>query len=226
MFSHHKILDLVSNMLWLWAFGYIFQGIAGNRKLIPVYIYGGVAGSVVFLLTVNLVPSLRANINTINPLLGAGPSLMALAIATTTLSPNYKLLGKINISSWILTALFVVLSITTVEKGGYGHMAALIAGGLMGYVFVWQLQKGNDWSQWMVDLVNWADDLFRPEKKRIKNPTKSQLFYKSKQKPFERTPHVTQQRVDDLLDKIHHKGYHSLTEEEKEFLKKASREEL
>jgi hypothetical protein len=74
--------------------------------------------------------------------------------------------------------------------------------------------------------VHWADDLFRPEKKHIKNPTKNQLFYKSNQKPFEKTPHVTQQRVDDLLDKIHHKGYSSLTEDEKDFLKKASTEEL
>jgi len=87
------------------------------------------------------------------------------------------------------------------------------------------LQKGNDWGQWMTDVVNWADDLFNPEKKHVKNPPKSQLFYKAN-KPFEKTPHVTQQRVDDLLDKIHHKGYHSLTEEEKEFLKKASMEDL
>jgi hypothetical protein len=55
---------------------------------------------------------------------------------------------------------------------------------------------------------------------------KSQLFYKANQKPFEKTPLLTQDRIDNILDKINHKGYHSLTEEEKEFLKKASTEEL
>ncbi|MEJ7682604.1 MAG: DUF6576 domain-containing protein [Segetibacter sp.] len=52
------------------------------------------------------------------------------------------------------------------------------------------------------------------------------MFYKSTQKPYKKTPHVTQQRIDDLLDKINNKGYHALTEEEKDFLKKASSEEF
>ncbi|MDQ6815428.1 MAG: rhomboid family intramembrane serine protease [Bacteroidota bacterium] len=226
MFAHFKILELVSSMLWLWGFGYIFQDLTGNRKLIPLYIYGGLAGSVFFLLTVNLIPSLRENVNSIYPLLGAGPSLMALAIAATVLAPRYKIIPRFNIPLWALTVAFILIRVGTVDTSSFGHIIALAAGGLMGYVFVWQLQKGNDWSQWMSDAVDWADDLFRPEKKRIKNPPKSQLFYKASQKPFEKTPHVTQQRVDDLLDKIHHKGYPSLTEEEKEFLKKASREDL
>lgn len=220
MFSHYKLLELVSSMLWLWGFGYIFQGLAGNRKLIPVYLYGGLAGSVFFLLIVNLIPSLRANVNSVSPLLGAGPALMALAVASTALAPTYRIFPMINIPLWVLTAFFVLIRLGTVEGGDFGHIAALVAGGLIGYVFVWQLQRGNDWSQWMTDVVHWADDLFSPEKKHIKNPPKSQLFYKSNQKPFEKTPHVTQQRIDDLLDKIHHKGYHSLSEEEKEFLKK------
>ena len=226
MFSHYRLLELISSMLWLWGFGYIFQDLAGNRKLIPVYIYGGLAGSIFFLLAVNLIPSLRENNNTTFPLSGGGPALMALAVATTALAPMYKIFPRFNIPLWALTAAFVLIRVGTIESGSLGHIASLVAGGLMGYVFVWQLEKGNDWSQWMTNAVNWADDLFRPEKKHLKVPPKSQLFYKAHQKPFEKTPHVTQQRVDDLLDKIHHKGYHSLTEEEKEFLKKASREEL
>jgi membrane associated rhomboid family serine protease len=226
MFSHYKLLELVGSMLWLWGFGYIFQSLAGNRRLIPVYIYGGLAGSVFFLLAVNLIPALKANINTNSPLLGAGPALMALAVAITALAPTYKVFPRFNIPLWLLTGTFVVIRFITINDENLGEIAALIAGGLMGYIFIWQLQKGNDWSQWMVDVVHWADDLFSPEKKHIKNPPKKRLFYKSNQKPYEITPHVTQQRIDDLLDKIHHRGYHSLTEEEKEFLTKASREEL
>lgn len=226
MFSHYKLLELVSSMLWLWGFGYIFQDLAGNKKLIPVYLYGGLAGSVFFLLTINLIPSLRQSVNNVSPLLGAGPALMALAVATTALAPRYKVFPMINIPLWVLTTVFVLIRVGTVEDGDFGHIAALVSGGLMGYVFAWQLERGNDWSQWMIDVVIWTDGLFRPEKKNFKNPPKSQLYYKSNQKPFEKTPHVTQQKVDDLLEKIHHKGYQSLTEDEKEFLKKASREEL
>lgn len=46
MFTHTGIWELITSMLWLWGFGYIFQNLTGNRKLIPVYLYGGLAGSV------------------------------------------------------------------------------------------------------------------------------------------------------------------------------------
>ncbi len=226
MFTHAGIWELLTSMLWLWGFGYIFQDLTGNKKLIPVYLYGGLAGSVFFILTVNLIPALKENVNSVFPLSGTGPSLMAISVAATTLAPRYRIFPMINIPLWVLTALFVILRIGTAGSGNPGHAAALVAGGLMGYVFVWQLQKGNDWGQWMTDFVNWLDDLFNPQKKHSKNSHSKQLFYKSTQKPFNKTPHVTQQRIDDLLDKINNKGYHSLTEDEKEFLKKASREEF
>jgi membrane associated rhomboid family serine protease len=228
MFTHVKVLHLFGSLLWLWSFGYILQDISGNKKLIPVYLYGGFVGSVAFLLTVNLIPSLRNNIDSYQPLTGAGPSLMAIAVAATSLAPNYKIFPLINggIPLWVLTAVFVLISLGTVGMDNPGQAAALIAGGLTGYAFVWQLSKGNDWGKWMNNLVIWINDMFNPEKKQVQKPPKQQLYYKSNQKPFEKTPHITQQRVDDLLDKIHQKGYHSLSEEEKEFLKKASREEL
>jgi len=223
---HDGIWDLITSMLWLWGFGHILQDLTGNKKLIPIYLYGALAGSVFFLLSVNLIPSIKENVNSVIPLAGAGPAIMAIAIATTTLAPRYRIFPMINIPLWALTAVFVILRIGTVGAGNFGHAAALIAGGLVGYLFVWQLQKGNDLGQWMSDFVNWIDDLFNPKKKHLQEAPSKQLFYKSNQKPFRKTPHVTQQRVDDLLDKIHTKGYHALTEEEKEFLKKASREEL
>jgi len=97
MFSHYKLLDLISSMLWLWGFGYILQDLMGNRKLIPLYIYGGLAGSIVFLLTANLVPSIRENVNSVYPLLASGPSLMAIAVATTMLAPTHRILPMLNI---------------------------------------------------------------------------------------------------------------------------------
>ena len=227
MFTHNSILDLISSVLWLWGFGYILQDLSGNKKLVPIYLYSGFIGAIAFLLTVNLIPALSANVNSVYPLISAGPALMGVAVATTALAPKYRIFPMINIPLWVLTSLFVLISLGTVGDGGWGQVAALVVGGLVGYGFVWQLQNGNDLGQWMHDAVNWADDLFNPEKKHSKKiPQKTQLFYKANQKPFEKTPHLTQQRIDDLLDKINHKGYHSLTEEEKDFLKKASTEEL
>ena len=45
MFSDISVIRLMSNMLWLWAFGYILQDLTGNRHMAPIYLYGGIAGA-------------------------------------------------------------------------------------------------------------------------------------------------------------------------------------
>ncbi|MES1215057.1 MAG: DUF6576 domain-containing protein [Bacteroidota bacterium] len=52
------------------------------------------------------------------------------------------------------------------------------------------------------------------------------MYYKSSKAPYNKTPNITQQRIDDILDKINQKGYQFLTDEEKELLKKASKEDI
>ena len=228
MFSGHNILTLISDMLWLWCFGYIMQDLAGNKKLIPVYLYGGFAGTLFFLLAVNLVPGLKAGLSSVPLLIGAGPAIMAVAIAATAFAPKYKIFPLINggIPLWILTLIFVLISFASIGLSNPGYSIALVGGGVMGVVFVWQLKMGYDWSNWMVNLVSWADNLFNPEKKYVRKPEKPAIYYNAQKKPFVKKPHVTQQRIDELLDKINQKGYNLLTDEEKDFLKNASREEL
>ncbi len=228
MFSEYGLWSLITSMIWLWCYGYLFQDLVGNKKLIPVYLYGGLAGGLFFLLAVNLIPALKAAAPTIQPLAGAGPAIIAVAIATTTFAPGYRIFPMINggIPLWMLTLIFVIINFATVGFSNPGYAIAEVAAGVMGYVFTWQLRKGHDWSEWMVNLVNWTDNLFNPAKKYQKKPEKPTLYYNAQQRPFVKTPHVTQQRIDELLDKIHQKGYNHLTDEEKDFLKKASREEL
>ena len=228
MFAHYSIWLLISNLLWLWCFGYILQDLAGNKKIIPIYLYSGFIGGIFFMLCLSAFPALRANISTISPMMGAGPATMALAIATTTLSPRYKIFPLINggIPLWVLSSVFVLIHFATNGLSHPGFAAAEFAGGLFGYIFIWQMKKGNDWSEWMLNLATWTSDLFNPSRKHLTTAEKSRLFYKSTQQPYQKTPHVTQQRIDELLDKINQKGYHLLTDEEKEFLKKASKEEF
>ena len=64
MFSHADIWGLVANMLWLWGFGFIVQSLLGDNKLVPLYIYGGLAGAIVYLLSSNLVSAFAATATT------------------------------------------------------------------------------------------------------------------------------------------------------------------
>lgn len=96
----------------------------------------------------------------------------------------------------------------------------------MGFLFIFLLRKGYDWSDWMNNFFDWVNNLFNPDKPKKGKTTKEELFYKSSSTPYKKTPHITQQRIDEILDKINQKGYSLLTEEEKELLKQASKEEL
>ncbi|MES2372011.1 MAG: rhomboid family intramembrane serine protease [Bacteroidota bacterium] len=228
MFTHYSIWHLISSCLWLWCFGYILQDLTGNNKLIPVYLYGGFVGGIVFVLMNNLVPGLEKNLALTIPMLGAGSAIMAVAIATTTLAPDYRIFPMIGggIPLWVLTLIFVAIDFATVAGGNAGISASHLAAGAIGFFFVRQLRRGNDWAAWMNQFVDWLDDLFRPEKKHTKQSAKDKLFYQAGKKPYEKISNVTQQRLDAILDKINQKGYQFLTDDEKAFLKKASDEEL
>jgi membrane associated rhomboid family serine protease len=228
MFAHHGIWQLVSSMLWLWCFGYILQDLAGNNKLFPLYLYGGFIGGVLFLLSNNLVPVLARDLNNIAPMLGAGAAVMAIAVATTTLAPDYRIFPLINggIPLWVLTLVYVAIDFATLAGSNAGIVIAHLGAGITGFFFIRQLRRGQDWSLWMMRLVSWVDDLFNPEKKHARKEGKGRLFYKSDRKPYTKTSHVSQQKLDAILDKINQHGYDQLTDEEKAFLEQASKEEL
>lgn len=59
MFCDDSVFRFIANMLWFWGFGYILQDLAGNKKLIPVYVYGGLAGAAFFILSYNIFPKLQ-----------------------------------------------------------------------------------------------------------------------------------------------------------------------
>lgn len=227
MFMHDGVFHMLGNVLWLWAFGFILQDLAGNNKLVPLFLYGGVAGAFLFVLTNNVFPVLSSQIDG-RTLQGASAGVMAIAIATTTLSPDYRIFPMLNggIPLWILTIIFVIIDFASIpsENGG-GHIAH-IGGAIIGLVFVLQLKRGNDWSAWMNRFFNWIGNLFNPEKKEWKKTAKKEYFYKTKgTQPYKKVSNITQKRIDEILDKINMQGYRFLTDEEKEILKRASEDE-
>lgn len=221
MFTNVGVWMVLGNMLWLWAFGFIFQDLSGNRKIIALYLYGGVAGSLGYLLASSLLPDATSA----GLFYGAAPSVMAVAIATTMLSPYYRLFPQLmgGFPLWVLTVVYVLVSVATKPLQQPLSYLPLLAGGAMGFVFMQLIRMGYDLSDWMNRIFDWANDLFNPEKpKQKKTGIKDIHFYKATRKPFDKKPRLTQERIDALLEKIHQKGMDSLTQEEKEFLERAS----
>jgi membrane associated rhomboid family serine protease len=230
MFAHIGVINVITNMLWLWVFGSILQSIAGNRKVIPVYIYGGLAGAVAFIAANYLMPPLRSSIDS-TFIFGANAATMAIAVATTTLAPDYRFFRMLNggIPIWVLTLLYVIIDFAGIASSSAAYNISHLAGAFIGFMFVFSLRRGSDWSLWMNDVYDWFINLFNPEKQYIpvKKKVKEKVFYKTgNQKPFVKTSNVTQQRIDEILDKINQRGYNLLTEEEKNILKRAAESDL
>lgn len=229
-FTYIGIWTLFSNLFWLWAFGHIFTSLTGNRRLIPVFLYGAVFGAATFLLVSNLAPSLKAEVTT-SFLNGGGPAILAIAIATTTLNPSYKLFPMLNggISLWIVTLLYLIIVMATLPENNPAVHAAYLSAGLSGYIFIFFLQRGYDGSAWMNKLYEGTMSLFepKPNQNKLSAIHKTELFYHATKPPFKKAPNLTQQKLDEILDKMNQEGgYNNLSDDEKDLLKRAGNEDV
>ena len=224
MFSHIGVMQVLSNMLWLWAFGYILQELTGNKKIIPIYIYGGLAGALAFSLANYLIPPLRPFIGNAS-LMGGNAATMAVAVATTFLAPQHRFFRNLNggIPIWVLTLVYVLIDIAGVASLSAAYSLSHLFGGLAGFIFIYLLRYNIDGSLWMNNFYDWFINLYNPNKPTPKNRIKETVFYNaSGRKPFNKTSNITQQRVDEVLDKINQEGFQFLTAEEKDILKRAA----
>jgi hypothetical protein len=213
-------------MLWLWTFGYVLQDLTGNNKIIPIYIYGGLLGAVFFIATSYTLPGLKLFVDD-SFLVGSNAATMAIAIAVTILTPNFRFFRNLGggIPLWIVTAVYVAIDLLGLANLSTAVFAAShIGGGIAGFLFVYFLRRGMDGSGWMNNLYDWFMNLFNPDKKQASvHSIKEKVFYSVGNKsPYKKVSTVTQQRVDEILDKINQQGYHFLTDEEKDILKRAA----
>lgn len=228
MFVHTGVIYTIVNLLWLWAFGSILQNVAGNNRVIPLYLYGGFAGAVFFIAAAYSFPALKNQVEYLS-LFGSNASILAIAIAVTTLVPKYKLFPMLNggIPLWVLTLIYVFIDAASTAQHT-AHLFAHLGGAICGFFFIFSYKRGSDWGLWMTEFYKWFINLFEPGRKtKMAASVRKTLFYKTGNRtPFIKQPVVTQERIDRILDKINQQGFDHLTEEEKGILKKASEEEF
>jgi membrane associated rhomboid family serine protease len=222
------LFAMAGSMLWLWVFGYILQDLSGNRYLVPVYIYGSLSAAVFFLIASNTIPFLSQYKNDII-LFSAQYGTTAIALAITTLSPGYRIFKNFGngIPVWVLTGLYLLVNLIYAFNVSSATSFAVLGAALAGFGFIYFLRKGKDASAWMHNFYNWCGNLFTPAKAEQQNQTREKVFYNTGgRQPYNKKSNVTQQRIDEILDKINQRGYQFLTDEEKSILKRAGEEDI
>ena len=215
MFLHVEVLHILINMLWLYWFGRIFLLYFNARQFGGLYIAGGIFGAFFFIIAYNSFPYFTHVVGS-GFLMGASASVMAIVFAVSFYRKNHEInllfIGRIKLIYLALCALVIdLLSVVSANAGGH---IAHIGGALFGILFAVQYQKGKDITasiNRLIDrLVNW--------KKR--QPPRMKVVYRKQESDaeFNMRKRKEMDTLDEILDKLKHSGYQSLSSEEKRLL--------
>ena len=215
MFLHEAFLHILFNMLWLYWFGEIFVLYLGDKKVLPLYIIGGLSGALFYMLAYNFIPVFKPAMQD-SHMLGASGSIYAIVMAAATINPEHEIsllfIGRIKIIWLALISLF--LGLITIPYDNAGGNIAHLGGALSGFLYIKSLRGGFDIVSPFNNFFAWVATVFKPRPKvkvTYKNPTRSTAETKSREGN-------EQEKVDEILDKIARSGYDSLSKDEKDFL--------
>jgi membrane associated rhomboid family serine protease len=235
-FIHDGIWHILFNMLFLYWFGGLVEEYLGSKRLLSLYILGGLAGGIFFLLMYNILPYFAASV-TNSMLMGASGAIFAIIVGAATLLPDYTffifLLGPVRIK--YIAAFYVVLSMIELMGANAGGNLAHLAGAGVGYGFIKSLRAGTDWGAPVVAILDFFQGLLKPKSSPPRLPERAKATTTASMRKLSRSEMSSnattppgfpmQEEVDALLDKISKSGYDSLTREEKQILYKASQQE-
>jgi membrane associated rhomboid family serine protease len=214
MFVHKDIWHILFNMLWLYWFGRIFLEYLDQRKLVAVYLMGGLSGALLYVLSFNVFPAF-AGVVSESVAIGASASVMAVVIAIAAYVPDYTvqllLFGRIKIK-YMALAIFVLTSVLDFSINSGGKLAHM-GGALFGYLYTLNLRQGHDMGKGINKIIDFLVTIFKPRKKLKVTHKKSTTDY-----DYNKARAEHQVTINRILDKISKGGYDSLTKEEKETL--------
>ena len=235
-FVHYGIFHILFNMLFLYWFGKIITGMLGQNKVLGLYVWGVISGALLYFILYNLFPNVALLGGPRPEMIGASAGVYAVMVGAAVFQPNMTfnliLLGPVKIK--YIAAFYIVLSLAGVNGGNSGGNIAHLGGAFMGYLFISQMYKGNDWSKPVVSFIHWFKSFFKPQPK-IKVSYKNEEKFGSKTKRKSSGSRKTktkaksaetssQAEIDAILDKISEKGYDALSKEEKQKLFNASKQ--
>ncbi len=213
MFLHVGFIHILFNILGLYWFGKMFLFHFEGRKLLSLYLMGGITGAVVYVAAYNIFPAFTS---VYGLLLGASASVFAILVALAVYDPNREILlmfiGPVRLK--YVAGFYVLLSVISISASNPGGNLAHLGGAAWGWFYIYQLRRGKDRGAGLVRFLDKLAKEMTPKsnmKVTYKKPPRDDYEY-NKQK------HEQQEEINHILDKIAKSGYESLTKREKEIL--------
>lgn len=204
---HVSFFNILWGSLLLYTLGQVVVHHLSSRHFVALYLLGGLAGGLVFLLFYNLAPHFQG---TLTSLSGFSGSLYAVMVAAATLAPQFPcsffLLGPLSLK--YIAGFLVLFALANLVGAESAVSIAHLGGALLGYVYVKWCKEDAWWRQYWTRLKQPKQDLkvtYRSAAAWVKNK-------KGYDEPAE------QANLDHILDKVAASGYESLTPAEKQQL--------
>jgi len=211
-FLHAHFWHLLFNMIGLLVFGPMVEGYLGRRRYLAFYLLCGICGALLYLV-LNLIGAIGVslpgalNVSTSTPLIGASAGVFGVILACARIEPNRKIMllfPPVPLKlSWLAFG-YVFIALLNLLTGGNnaGGDAAHIGGAAAGFFFITRAHLLTDFFDVLNDSRKKAQAI--PEANRQKKRAAAEA------------------EVDRILAKVQQDGLHSLSEKERETLRRAS----
>lgn len=222
--AHHGFWDWITNMIWAYGFASLLQNLVGYKQVLPLFFYGLFFGGIFYLVGLRFMSEIFI-LRRDEFIMGSYAGIAALGIAVLMISPKQKLhlSDQFGIPAFLIVGIYLALTTLSYYMTSKGVLLLLAGGIFSGIMFALLIKNGYQPATWVYSIFSNAQKVVTPKEdiamKKREDAKRKQLL----QSYYTPTDEITQERIDEILDKINEKGYYNITREEKEILKKAGK---
>ncbi len=210
-FLHGSVGHILFNSIGLFFFGPWMERWWGAGKFLAFYLLSGIGGALFFtlLVYVNLLPG----DDFYTPLIGASAGIYGILIGVAVIAPSLQvslIFPPVTLSIRQLSMIILLIAVVSILfrlGGNEGGEAGHLGGAIVGFLLI----KG-----WIL-LGNESENGARRGRPLTD--------FSAKIRPRTNVDFRTQTRIDGILDKISKDGFQSITEDERDILRRAAESE-
>ncbi len=213
-FLHADIWHVAFNMWGIFLFGPFLERWFRSKPFLWFYLLSGVAGALFYSLLV-VLPGFLPDGMVGGRLVGASAGVFGILVGVAVIAPDAQIRLifppiPMTMRTFALIFLAIEVFIVLTNGGNAGGSAGHLGGAIAGFFML----KSTPVREWLVGLGSGMTVAGR-------NPAKKRA-YQSKLRPKTTVTKADSNEVDRILDKINREGLQSLTDGERELLKKAA----
>ena len=212
-FLHAGGWHIFSNMLGLFFFGHFVERWWGSAKFLVFYLACGVAGALFYSILL-VMPGLIPFDESGTMLIGASAGLYGILIAVAVIAPNLKVFLFFVIPMSMRVFAIGVLCFAAFTAFTNGSNAGGEAGHLGGAILGFILMRYPHW-------LGFVDQGFQRKGQHRRRTVDAKIVREKKIRPRIHI-NLDDSEVDQILDKVNREGIQSLTEKEREILRRSS----